>query len=49
MLDETIRDDDFWGDEALQHCDDIVSKGCNIVTTFQPFVALKRVVANRLV
>ena len=33
---------------ALKHCCDMVSKGCNIVSTFEPCVSLKIVVANRL-
>ena len=47
MLHETIRNDDFWCNTALQHCWDIVSNGYNIVPTLQLCVALKIVVANR--
>ena len=49
MLQETIRNEDFKGNTALQHCCDIVSNGCNIVPTLQRCVALKIVVANRSV
>ena len=48
MLQETIRNDDFQRNTALQHCCDIVSNGFNIVPTLQRCVALKIVVANRL-
>ena len=49
MLQKTIHNDDFWCNEALQHCcSDIVSNGYNIVPTVQPGVALKIVVANHL-
>jgi len=41
---KVIRNDDA----ALQHCRDIVSNGYNIVPTFQRCVALKILVANRL-
>ena len=34
---------------ALKHCCDVVSKGCSVVPAFEPCVALKIVVANRLV
>ena len=44
---ETIRNDDFWHNRALQHCWDIVLNACNIVPTLQRCVALKMVVANR--
>ena len=44
-----IRNNDFSRNTALQHCCDIVSNGCHIVATLQPFVALKIVVPNRLV
>ena len=47
MLHETIRNDDFERNTALQHCYDIVSNGSNIVPTLQRCVALKIVVANR--
>ena len=48
MLNETIRNDDFWRNTALQHGYDIVSNGSNIVPTLQRCVVLKIVVANRL-
>ena len=47
ILQETIRNDDFWHNRALQHCWDIVLNACNIVPTLQRCVALKMVVANR--
>ena len=43
----TIHNDDFERNAALQ-CD-IVSNGYNVILTFQRCVALKIVVANRLV
>ena len=46
MLHGTIRNDDFWGNTALQHCCDIVSNGCNAVPTLQRCVELKIVVAK---
>ena len=46
-LHETILNDDFYRNTALQHCCDIVSNGYNIVPTLQRSVALKIVVANR--
>ena len=49
ILHETIRNDDFLRNTALQHCCDIVSNGCNIVPALQRCVALKIVVANRRV
>ena len=49
MLHETIRNDDFQRNTALQLCCDIVSNSYNIVPTFQGCVALKIVVANRFV
>ena len=49
MLHETIRNDDFLRNTALQHCCDIVSNDYNIVPTLQRCVALINVVANRLV
>ena len=49
MLHETIRNDDFKRNTALQHCCDIVLNGYNIVPTWQRCVALKIVLANRLV
>ena len=39
----------FNSDTALQHCCDFVSNGCNTVATLQRCIALKIVVANRLV
>ena len=47
MLHETIRNDDFLRNTALQHCCDIVSNGYNIGPTLQRCVAVKIVVANR--
>ena len=47
MLHDTIRNDDFWRNTALQYCCDIVSNGYNIVPTLQLCVELKIVVANR--
>ena len=47
ILQETIRNDDFWHNRALQHCWDIVLNACNILPTLQRCVALKMVVANR--
>ena len=47
MLHETIRNDDFQRNTALQHCCNIVSNGYNIVPVLQRCVALKIVVANR--
>ena len=47
MLNQTIRNDDFQRNTALQHCCDIISDGYNIVPTLQRCVALKIVVANR--
>ena len=47
MLHETICNDDFQHDTALQHCCDIVSNGYNIVPALQRYVTLKIVVANR--
>ena len=47
MLHETIRNDDFQRNTALQHCCDIVSNGYNITPALQPCLALKIVVANR--
>ena len=47
MLHETIRNDDFLRNTALQHCCDIVSNGYSIVPTLQRCVAVKIVVANR--
>ena len=47
MLHETVRNDDFRHNTALQHCCDIVLNACNIVPTLQRCVALKIVVANR--
>ena len=47
MLQETIRNDDFKRNAALQRCSYIVSNCYNIVPTLQPCVALEIVVANR--
>ena len=47
MLHETIRNDDFQINKALQHCCDIVSNSYNIVPKWQRCFALKIVVANR--
>ena len=41
MLHETIRNDDFLRNTALQHCYDIVSNGYNIVPALQRRVAQK--------
>ena len=49
MLHETIRNEDFWRNNALQHCCEIVSDGYNIAPALQRCVALNFpvVVANR--
>ena len=47
MLHETIRNDDFQRNTALQHCCNVVSNGYNIVPTLQRSVALQIFVANR--
>ena len=47
MLPETIRNDVFLRNTALQHCCDIISNGYNIVSALQSCAALKIVVANR--
>ena len=47
MLHETIRNDNFKLNTALQHSCGIVLNGYNIVPTLQRCVALKIVVANR--
>ena len=47
MLNETIHNDYFEPNVALQHCCDRVSNSYNIVPTLQRCVALKIVVANR--
>ena len=49
VLQDTIRNDDFYRNTALQHWFDIVSNGYNIVPALQRCVALKIVVANRSV
>ena len=49
MLHETIQNDDFQRNTALQHCCNIVSNGYNIVPTLQRCVTQRIVVANRLV
>ena len=43
MLHETIRNDDFERNTALQHCCDIVSNGYNIVPALRLCAALKEV------
>ena len=40
MLNETIRNDDFYRNTTLQHCCDIVSNSYNIVPILQRRVAL---------
>ena len=47
MLHDTICNNDFKRNTALQHCYDIVSNSDNIVPILQRCVALKIVVANR--
>ena len=47
MLQETIRNDDFSSNTALQHYCDIVPNSYNIVPTLQRCVSLKIVVVNR--
>ena len=49
VLQDTIRNDDFYRNTALQHCCDIVSNGYNIVPALQRCVVLKIIVANRTV
>ena len=44
-----IRKGVVWRNTALQHCCDIISDGYSIVPTLKRCVALKIVVANRLV
>ena len=46
MLDETIRNNDFSRNTAVQHCYDIVWNSYNIGPTLQHCVALKIVVSN---
>ena len=41
MLHETIRNDDFQPNTALQHCCDIVSNSYNVVPALQRCVVLK--------
>ena len=48
ILHETIGNDDFKLNKALQHCCDIVSNGYNIVPRLQRRFALKIVIANCL-
>ena len=48
MLHGTINNDDFQRNTALQHCCYIGLNGCNIVSTFEPCVALKIVVSSRV-
>ena len=47
VIHETIRNDDFQRNTALQHCCDIVLNGYNIVPALQLCVVLIIVVANR--
>ena len=47
VIHETIRNDDFQRNTALQHCCDIVLNVYNIVPTLQLCVVLIIVVANR--
>ena len=47
MLHETIRNDNFKLNTALQHCCGIVLNGYNIVPTLRRCVALKIVIVNR--
>ena len=49
VLQDTIRNDDFYRNTALQHWFDIVSNGYNIVPALPRCFALKIVVANRSV
>ena len=49
MLHETIRNEDFEHNATLQHCCDIVSNSYNTVPTMQRRVALKIIIANRIV
>ena len=47
VIHETIRNDDFQRNTALQPCCNIVSNGYNIVPSLQRCVVLIIVVANR--
>ena len=47
MLHETICNEDFEHNTALQHYCDIVSNSYNTVPTMQRCVALKIIIANR--
>ena len=49
MLHRTIRNDDFWRNTELQCWNNVVTIRNNVVTMSQRCVALKIVVANRLV
>ena len=49
MLHETIRNDDFHGNTALQCWNNVVTIRNNIAAMLQRCVALKIVIANRLV
>ena len=49
MLHETVRNDDFWRNTALQHCCEFVSNCCNIVSALQRCATFQMVVANRSV
>ena len=47
MLHETIRNEDFWRNTALQCWNNVVTIRNNVATMLQRCVALKIVVANR--
>ena len=49
MLHRTIRNDDFWRNTELQCWNNVVTIRNNVVTMSERCVALKIVVANRLV
>ena len=49
MLHETIRNNDFLRNTALQHFCNILSNSYKIVPALHSCVALKIVVANRLI
>ena len=48
MLHETIPNDDFWRNTALQYWNNIATIRNNVATMMQRRVALKIVVENRL-
>ena len=48
MLHETIPNDDFWRNAALQYWNNIATIRNNVATMMQRRVALKIVVENRL-